>query len=975
MKTFDYDVIIWDTVGSEISESAAKKPMGGSEYHLLQLTRALTGRGFSVRIIQGDHRLGNVLGRLGRLKCRVLIHSRYSTLIAGGGQVFTDRIVVFATDMPGAADGSPVEDGGAYRHLGGLFLGEQYPAFKCAYPTTLVCLSQWQLGLFPKVWQANANVIPMMIDDRAYGRGRIGSAEPVPKVPKRFVYASAAMKGLDATIVKWIAMRVKYRKQMVGAELHITTNWDMPPIWTRVLMTKENGIVDVGRLCPHDVEDLMATAEGLFYVNKFPETFCSIAALAEACNARAHILCLNSPGGIPEATRGPWVTTDAEVFERLFIQNLGNSTATMQTPRDCSVTTTMPLWLEALRLLAYRGTVDDVSLRTPSGPLPVDQDFVDPSGAGPNFGFYACSYPQPDGTWKGDGRMHQVRDLVSEEKPDKFESSAPPPMPVSVETKGFPLEGMTPKDGALCPRCWMGGVFKRDRCTTCEDRGYLPGSLLPPGKLWNVWTRAERLLWIDKTPAQRLAWLEEQKPKPGTPTIAGMMGSSNPQPKKSAWDAWTPAARDNWRKMSMRNRRRFAAEKPAQFEGSATAVGPAWEPGQLRPGEPTIGLVMIAKNEEAVIRRALKSVGAVVSAVTIVIDDKTTDGTENVIADWFYREAHKALRLNLITEKLPWRGGFAATRNEALDIARKRNLTDYLLLLDCDDVYEGLEKIDLRALTKDSYTVTIEESDAAFTSNYQRPVLLRSDAPFLYKGRHHEYIDHGAGPVTYGDLTKEFGVKYLRLGGGSSNTGATEEEGAAKRKEKYLREAAVFVEEIEKDPSDTRSMFYAAQSFADGGDVPNAVKWNVRRGLAEGGWYEERFVAFMRAGDLLFPFTTAIDYYLRAYELIPARRAEALCAMAKVYNERKLFMLAYRHLTMERDWDVVMRVPEGLFVKASVYTWEFTFQSALAMTYLSNEDASGFHPTVPHGLWRDLLSRVPEGQKQTIYDNMKFCKV
>ena len=283
------DVVIHDTVsGGEISEAASRKPMGGSEYELLQMMREFDRLGISYFLSRQQNYPETI-------ECKTLILSRYSAMPIGD-VVRYERLVVKATDA------APKEH-------------EYLWVDVRAAAGTLVCVSEWQMKLFPAHWQARAIVIPAMIDDRVLELGR-----SVIPIPNRWCYASAAMKGLRETIDAWIAIKKKHPAW--PGSLFVTTNWDHP---SEELIDKARhyNVNFVGRLSPHHTQRFIAEAEGLFYVNVFPECCPAVACVAAAMGRKLAIMCLNDPGGMPDAIYPNTICqTQDELEERMGLKNI-----------------------------------------------------------------------------------------------------------------------------------------------------------------------------------------------------------------------------------------------------------------------------------------------------------------------------------------------------------------------------------------------------------------------------------------------------------------------------------------------------------------------------------------------------------------------------------------------------------------------------------------------------------------------------
>ncbi len=121
------------------------------------------------------------------------------------------------------------------------------------------------------------------------------------------------------------------------------------------------------------------------------------------------------------------------------------------------------------------------------------------------------------------------------------------------------------------------------------------------------------------------------------------------------------------------------------------------ESSQTNPG---IGLCMIVKDEEHVIGRCLDSVRPFISRWTIV-DTGSRDGTQEKIRELLMDvpgELHER----------PW-VDFAHNRSEALALAAPHS--DYLLIMDADDILEAARDFVMPQLTDDAYWLSIVDKN------------------------------------------------------------------------------------------------------------------------------------------------------------------------------------------------------------------------------------------------------------------------
>jgi FkbM family methyltransferase len=314
MMNLLYDVVFYDTVGSGYGSMGA---MGGSELAVTRLAQALAAKGHKVAVVADHEAEGpvtyvRVSSEIESIQARALIIQRYS---ARPKAFACTELLIWAHDAEETV----------YRHHAELLARGS---------ATLVCVSAWQAAQFPRAWKKT--VFSPMLEDEAY-------AEPNPLRDRtRFLFASSTVKGLDATLAAWRRL----------ATPNLTLEVTAPYGEADPGKLAAAGAVWLGRLSPAEVRDRLSRVAGLFYVNTFPETFCNLAALAEAAGARCHILTLADPGGLPEAIRSPLLMSDRAQFDRQFKQALESrdpfSRDFVAIPHDRRVVTILPAWEKLL---------------------------------------------------------------------------------------------------------------------------------------------------------------------------------------------------------------------------------------------------------------------------------------------------------------------------------------------------------------------------------------------------------------------------------------------------------------------------------------------------------------------------------------------------------------------------------------------------------------------------------------------------
>jgi GR25 family glycosyltransferase involved in LPS biosynthesis/GT2 family glycosyltransferase len=315
----------------------------------------------------------------------------------------------------------------------------------------------------------------------------------------------------------------------------------------------------------------------------------------------------------------------------------------------------------------------------------------------------------------------------------------------------------------------------------------------------------------------------------------------------------------------------------------------------------TICLTMIVRDEAHVVAETIGSLADKFDTYSIV-DTGSSDDTVGVI-----HSEMAAIGVTGEVHKRPWRN-FGHNRTEALELAQGR--ADYMWMFDADDLFVG--DADLGSLTADSYLLRIGAD-----YRYWRKLLFRSGPRWRFEGVVHEYpvcLD----PASEERLEGSYHVESRRLGARSSDP------------EKYMRDAELLAAELERNPDDSRSAYYLAQSLADAGEQEAALAAFEQR-LAMEGFDEEAFQAALRAGaireSLGLPWEGAQAAYLRAHELRP-HRAEPLTDLARHHRLAGEPNLAY--LYAARAAALPFPEDEGLFVAADVYGWRALDELAVA---------------------------------------------
>ena len=283
-----------------------------------------------------------------------------------------------------------------------------------------------------------------------------------------------------------------------------------------------------------------------------------------------------------------------------------------------------------------------------------------------------------------------------------------------------------------------------------------------------------------------------------------------------------------------------------------------------------IAVCVMMKNEEIALRKTLNSVKDVVNGY-ILYDTGSTDATLTVAKE--YEPSH-VLKGKFID--------FATSRNELLTFAKSFTcLYNYFLLMDCN---EQLQHYNLReeiGTECDAYYVR-QIWFTGYNTEFYNIRLIRSNLECKYIGRVHEYLELPP------DCTPNvINVTYLYQDRGSNCTSSVI---------RWKQDVALLNQDALDDDKNCRTMFYLAQTYECLNDHENAYKWYKKRSNQECNFIEERYLSTERCGDLATTIAKKIYWYVKASDLM--LRVEPLIKLAKLFQKKKKFYLAYPFIAM-----------------------------------------------------------------------------
>jgi tetratricopeptide (TPR) repeat protein len=295
---------------------------------------------------------------------------------------------------------------------------------------------------------------------------------------------------------------------------------------------------------------------------------------------------------------------------------------------------------------------------------------------------------------------------------------------------------------------------------------------------------------------------------------------------------------------------------------------------------PTLGAIMIVKNEEKNLGGILSDIRGVVDEICVV-DTGSSDGTVALAESFGARIGH-----------FPWVNDFSAARNCSIEMA----CSDYLLWLDADDRIDEEDRKGLIALKsrlrpqKDRvYMLRLLNSGegGADSISYQTRILPNADG-VRFEGRIHEQV--------LPDTLKRCGLSTETVNVTVRHTGYHD---PADRPAKARRNLEILVQELDEGKDTATQHFFIAMAHIGLGDYEQCLASfeKARRKHTDENWYHISFIIAtdclldldriddaMREilrGASLFPDSSLMHYYLGNVLMQTERFEEAAEAYRK----------------------------------------------------------------------------------------------
>lgn len=352
----------------------------------------------------------------------------------------------------------------------------------------------------------------------------------------------------------------------------------------------------------------------------------------------------------------------------------------------------------------------------------------------------------------------------------------------------------------------------------------------------------------------------------------------------------------------------------------------------------TVCLNMIVKDESSIITRCLQSVKPIID-YWVIVDTGSSDRTIDTIKEFMKDipgEVHER----------PWKN-FAHNRNQALELAKGK--ADYVLLMDADDVLEYDDNFKLPELHLDLYNSIIIYSSL----QYDRPLLIKDKLDWKWYGVLHEYLS----APERGPAERLQGIRKMVKTDGNRS----------KDEKKYEKDAKLLEDALKEDPTNSRYMFYLAQSYRDAGNRELSLK-NYAKRVEMGGWDEEVFYSMLQVARLQQDLGMSPEIFLKsfydAYHYRPSR-IEPLLSLARYYRGQNDFAQAY---TISSIGMSVPMPKDSLFIEKTAYDYDMALECSINAYWIGK-----YHEC--QAISKNLLNKtnLPEHVREIVEKNIGFA--
>jgi tetratricopeptide (TPR) repeat protein len=320
--------------------------------------------------------------------------------------------------------------------------------------------------------------------------------------------------------------------------------------------------------------------------------------------------------------------------------------------------------------------------------------------------------------------------------------------------------------------------------------------------------------------------------------------------------------------------------------------------------DPLLVLTIMVKNEEHSMEKTLEPFLELRDPRIgyLILDTGSTDNTISVTLDLFQKYD---VTNGYVVEK-PF-VNFAVSRNDAIKFAEEKfPYAGFLLMIDAEWFVQGVSDLldfceEYKFHSESSFLLKI--GNKSFENFLPR--LFKPHKGLYFEGVVHEYLNARS------CIKIDNSVMAIYA---PSNTGREQSQ------RRWTRDANLLFEEHKRNPTDPRTTFYLAQTYACLGDLKNALYWYQFR-TQQPGWDQENYMAFYRLATVyegMGDWPNALFNYIKAYSMRPCR-VEPLVAIASHYLHVQDFVTSF--MFARQACEVEFSPSEVLFVDKVFYEY------------------------------------------------------
>lgn len=293
-----------------------------------------------------------------------------------------------------------------------------------------------------------------------------------------------------------------------------------------------------------------------------------------------------------------------------------------------------------------------------------------------------------------------------------------------------------------------------------------------------------------------------------------------------------------------------------------------------------LAAIAMVKNETKRIHVTVNSVTPDIFSALIVYDTGSTDDTIEII--------RKLAKVPVHIKEGKW-DNYGISYTNMLkwgDKCAKKYNYDWFVQLDANDEFVGNKPI-LPENNENVVAYLIERKlkyscndECSMIWNYK---LIKAFSGCKFIGVTHDYLNIPEGKIVGGRIN-DFYIFQDRTN-----------DDKIKGMMKFHTDRILLEKEHLRNPTDTRTLFYLAQTYETIGEKELAYEHYEKRSKSIGGFEEERWLSYVHCGDLSRhlnkDWSISLNWYMTAME--HTERAEPLLAIANGFITRKKPALAY----------------------------------------------------------------------------------